>query len=342
MKVAEVVEEILDELTGTTHFTKLDLTAGYHQVRMAPQDEHKTAFKTHHGHYQFKNLHSDLQRKAMARLMGLQFKIVYRKGKENVAADALSRVAHLFALLAVFEVQLVWLQEVLNSYVTDPQAQQLLAQLAIHNPDSQGFELVNGLIKYNGLIWVGNNSALQTKIIAAMHSSPIGGHSGVKATYYRLKRMFHWKGIRLDVDNFVKQCQICQQAKHELMSPPSLLQSLPVPKGAWQDITMDFIEGLPRSGPYTAILVVVDRFTKPFTPNYSPVYSDITKFLELDAADVLPEAILDRKLVKKGSHAITQLLLKWTNLPASSATWEDYTVVKQCFPNAVAWGQATS
>ncbi|WVZ93179.1 hypothetical protein U9M48_039181 [Paspalum notatum var. saurae] len=218
------------------------------------------------------NLHSDLQRKAMARLMGLQFKIVYSKGKENVAADALSRVAHLFALQAVSAVQPVWLQEVLNSYVTDPQAQQLLAQLAIHSPDSQGFELVSGLIKHNGLIWVGNNSALQTKIIAAMHSSPIGGHSGVKATYYRLKRMFHWKGIRLDVDNFVKQWQICQQAKHELVSPPGLLQPLPVPKGAWQDITMDFIEGLPRSGPYTAILVVVDRFTKVahFIPLHHP------------------------------------------------------------------------
>jgi hypothetical protein len=42
------------------------------------------------------NLQSDLQRKAMTRLMGLKFKIVYRKGKENLAADALSRVAILW------------------------------------------------------------------------------------------------------------------------------------------------------------------------------------------------------------------------------------------------------
>lgn len=44
------------------------------------------------------NLHSEMQRKAMTRLMGLQFKIVYKKGKENVAAYALSKVAHLHAL----------------------------------------------------------------------------------------------------------------------------------------------------------------------------------------------------------------------------------------------------
>lgn len=50
---------------------------------------------------QEQNLHSDMQRKVMTRLMGLQFKIVYKKGKDNIAADALSRVSHLYALQAV-------------------------------------------------------------------------------------------------------------------------------------------------------------------------------------------------------------------------------------------------
>lgn len=68
--------------------------------------------------------------------------------------------------------------------------------------------------------------------------------------------------MKIDVDSFVKQCQVCQQAKHELSHPAGLLQPLPIPQGARQDISMDFIKGLPTSEDSNVILVVVDRFTK--------------------------------------------------------------------------------
>jgi hypothetical protein len=49
-----IIDAFLDEISGAKYFSIIDLAFGFHQIRMIPEDEAKTAFKTHYGHFQFR------------------------------------------------------------------------------------------------------------------------------------------------------------------------------------------------------------------------------------------------------------------------------------------------
>lgn len=80
----------------------------------------------------------------------------------------------------------------------------------------------------------------------------------------------------MDVEKLVKQCTICLQNKLDNQPYAGLLQPLPIPTQVWKEVSLDFIEGLPKSKDKNSILVVVDRLTKyvyfiPLTPSYMAV-----------------------------------------------------------------------
>jgi len=93
------------------------------------------------------------------------------------------------------------------------------------------------------------------------HNTPVAGHKGVKATYNTLRKHYSWKGMKEQIQTYVKHCQKCQQSKVLNQKTSGSLVPLPTPGGLWLDITMDFTK-MPESLGYNYILVVVDRFSK--------------------------------------------------------------------------------
>ena len=82
-------------------------------------------------HLNEQRLHTPWQQKVFTKLLGLQYRIVYKQGSENRVADALSRRTSADSLLAVSSCTLQWLEAVLASYAQDPVAAELITKLAV-------------------------------------------------------------------------------------------------------------------------------------------------------------------------------------------------------------------
>lgn len=103
---------------------------------------------------------------------------------------------------------------------------------------------------------------LRGTILEWLHKSSSGGHYGRDATHQRVKSLFYWKGIGKDIQQFIRSCSTCQQCKHEKVASPGLIQPLPIPTDIWSDISMDFIDDLPKSFGKSVILVIVYWLSK--------------------------------------------------------------------------------
>jgi hypothetical protein len=81
-------------------------------------------------------------------------------------------------------------------------------------------------------------------------------------TYHRVKKDFFGDGLKTDVQRFVVECLVFQQNKVETIFSMGLLQPLSIPSQCWEEVSMDFITGLPKSEGKSVIMVIVDRLTK--------------------------------------------------------------------------------
>jgi transposase InsO family protein len=123
------------------------------------------------------------------------------------------------------------------------------------------------IVRRDGAAYVPNDPWTRGEILRVNHDDPWqGGHFGRARTQETIMRVYWWPHIRKDIIDYVETCDVCQRMKVPRHKPYGLLAPLPQPEKPWQDISLDFIVGLPpsarRGSAYDSIFVVVDRYSK--------------------------------------------------------------------------------
>jgi hypothetical protein len=204
-----------------------------------------------------------------------------------VVADALSRKEHLCYLsTSSFETTICQEMERLNLSMFQPT---LLANLQLEST------LVNQIVEAQrrgvgithikermvmdpntyfhldnkGILWFKNRlvvpkvPTLRQQILDESHTSQYSIHPESNKMYRDLKSRFWWTKMKIEIARYVARCDVCQRVKVVHLKSAGPLQLLPISDGKWEDISMDFIVGLPKTSKgYDSIWVIVDRFTK--------------------------------------------------------------------------------
>jgi len=242
---------------------------------------------------------NERQARRMQELSQYNFKIEYRPGKEGGKPDALTRregdlptagdkrltgnvgillpKERCWNILETEDIKLEVLEttefqdkdegEIQKASNDDDEIQNIKKNLHEGKKEMKGIALgpcqwKNGLLWYQGKIWIPNDEGIRTTLIAKHHDPPQAGHGGMAKTTELIKRRYYWPKIREDITRFIKNCDTCQRTKVVRHAPYGLLQSSEAPDRPWKSIAMDFITDLPKSEGYDTILVVIDRLTK--------------------------------------------------------------------------------
>ncbi|KAL5526401.1 hypothetical protein ACEPAF_8124 [Sanghuangporus sanghuang] len=104
---------------------------------------------------------------------------------------------------------------------------------------------------------------VKKEIVRQCHDAPASGHPGLQKTIDKLERRVWWPKMREWVEEYVRTCDVCQRTKARRGKTQPPLQPLQIATRPYDEITMDYVTGLPTTSKgNNAILVVVDRFSK--------------------------------------------------------------------------------
>jgi hypothetical protein len=229
------------------------------------------------------------QRRWLELIKDYDLEIHYHPGKANVVADALSRKASCncisvtpmhatlcqemeklnLAIVAEGTLTHITLTPTLRDQIIAAQRdnigmERIRQRLMESDPRVACFQLDGeGVLWFKNRLVVPKDLELRKQILDEAHLSRYSIHPGSNKMYQDLKQRFWWTRMKREIASYVSECDTCRRVKASHLRSAGPLQPLSIPSWKWEDISMDFIVGLPKTSKgYDSIWVIVDRLTK--------------------------------------------------------------------------------
>ncbi|XXG79359.1 hypothetical protein AAC387_Pa09g0449 [Persea americana] len=190
-------------------------------------------------------------------LQAYHFHIKHKSGSQNIVADALSR-RH--SLLSTMQVKVVGFEVLKELYKDDPFFGKVWEECS-QAVSSRPFLFQDEYIFRGNRLCI-PQSSLREAIIDEAHGGGLGGHFGGDKTLALVQENFFWPKMERDVTHYIKHCRTCHIAKSHNQNT-GLYTPLPLANAPGEEISIDFVVGLPRTQrSKDSIMVVIDRYSK--------------------------------------------------------------------------------
>jgi hypothetical protein len=180
-------------------------------------------------------------------------------------------------------------------------------------------EDAEGTLWFKERLVVPRREALKKKILDEALMSRYSIHPGSTKMYHDLRQQFWWTRMKREAAHYVSECDTYQKAKADFMKPGRLLQPLSILDWKWDDISMDYIVGLPMMArKFDSIWVIMDRLSK--STHFIPVNTNykVQKYAEIYIAHVLCVHGVPKTIISdQGSQFVARF---WEQLHASLGT----------------------